>query len=86
MPTNTERIDFQPILFVFEKEEDSEEAIRLLKEANVDVRIVYIREKDDETVTPMLVTKLSTFYGLRNIRAYIEVWRERLAEAESSSK
>lgn len=67
-----EKHSYKPVLYIFEGESDSLTALELLRAAGVEISVVTLKEKDDETVTPHLDAPVSAFYGLRGIKSFIE--------------
>lgn len=74
---------YQPLLTVCRNDQDSDAALEMLRAAHIDVRVSYVEEKDDETITPWLITQLSSYYGVNGIRDYLNHWRELTAESVS---
>ncbi len=70
------------LLFVEKGNQDSSKAIKLLKGFK-DFKVIYIKEKDDETVTPCLMAPTGNFYGVQNIRAYVDYERKLEQEVKS---
>jgi len=69
---------FNPVLYVDERGPETREAVELLK--NLGVHVLYLSGNDEEMTTPWLVTQASSYYGLDQIRAYVEHWRDLTAE------
>ncbi len=70
-------LDANPELILYLQEGENEinqQLLELLK--GFHVRVVYLHEKDEETVTPQLVTPLSNMRGIKTIEYYIQFERK----------
>lgn len=66
-----EKHAYKPVLYISEGEDDSLVALKFLRTAGIEISVVVIKEKDDETVTPYLDTPISAFYGLMGVKSFI---------------